>query len=168
MYTRIFRESREHTSSDFPSLPSGRQSSVPHVSVADVRVIRPPKWWFRQDSKGGALTPRAQSPLHQALFLPSRIPTSSSFSCGCPAAAAAKSHQSCPMLCDPVDRSPPGSSVPGILQARTLERVAISFSNAWKSKVKMKSLSRVRLLTSSKKPLSIFSLSSRIPLPHIS
>ena len=168
MYTRIFRESREHTSSDFPSLPSGRQSSVPHVSVADVRVIRPPKWWFRQDSKGGALTPRAQSPLHQALFLPSRIPTSSSFSCGCPAAAAAKSHQSCPMLCDPVDRSPPGSSVPGILQARTLERVAISFSNAWKSKVKMKSLSHVRLLTSSKKPLSIFSLSSRIPLPHIS
>ena len=48
------------------------------------------------------------------------------------AAAAAKSHQSCPTLCDPIDGSPPGSPVPGILQARTLEWVAISFSNAWK------------------------------------
>ena len=46
------------------------------------------------------------------------------------AAAAAKSLQSCPTLCDPIDGSPPGSPVPGILQARTLERVAISFSNA--------------------------------------
>ena len=62
------------------------------------------------------------------------------------AAAAAKSLQSCPTLCDPIDASPPGSPVPGILQARTLERVAISFSNAWKWKVKVKSLSRVRLL----------------------
>ena len=60
-------------------------------------------------------------------------------------AAAAKSLQSCPTLWDPIDRSPPGSSVPGILQARTLEWVAISFSNAWKWKVKVKSLSRVRL-----------------------
>ena len=62
-----------------------------------------------------------------------------------PAAAAAKSLQSCPTLCDPIDGSPPGSPVPGILQARTMEWVAISFSNAWKWKVKMKSLSRVRL-----------------------
>ena len=61
-------------------------------------------------------------------------------------AAAAKSRQSCPTLCDPVDGSPPGSAVPGILQARTLEWVAISFSNAWKWKVKVKSLSRARLL----------------------
>ena len=60
-------------------------------------------------------------------------------------AAAAKLLQSCPTLCDPRDGSPPGSPVPGILQARTLERVAISFSNAWKWKVKVKSLSRVRL-----------------------
>ena len=58
----------------------------------------------------------------------------------------AKSLQSCPTLCDPKDDSPPGSPVPGILQARTLEWVAISFSNAWKWKVKVKSLSRVRLL----------------------
>ena len=55
----------------------------------------------------------------------------------------AKSLQSCPMLWDPIDGSPPGSPVPGILQARALEWVAISFSNAWKWKVKVKSLSRV-------------------------
>ena len=61
-------------------------------------------------------------------------------------AAAAKSLQSCPTLCDPIDGTPPGSPVPGILQARTLEWVAISFSSAWKRKVKVKSLSRVRLL----------------------
>ena len=60
--------------------------------------------------------------------------------------AAAKSLQSCPTLCDPIDGSPPGSPVPGILQARVLEWVAISFSKAWKWKVKVKSLSRVRLL----------------------
>ena len=58
----------------------------------------------------------------------------------------AKSLQSCPTLCDPRDGSPPGSPIPGILQARTLEWVAISFSNAWKWKEKVKSLSRVRLL----------------------
>ena len=62
------------------------------------------------------------------------------------AAAAAKSLQSCPTLCDPIDGSPPGSPIPGILQARTLEWVATSFSNAWKWKVKVKSLSRVQLL----------------------
>ena len=62
------------------------------------------------------------------------------------AAAAAKLLQSCPTLCDPIDGSPPGSPVPGILQARTLEWVAISFSNVWKWKVKVKSFSRVQLL----------------------
>ena len=62
------------------------------------------------------------------------------------AAAAAKSLQSCPTLYDPIDSSPPGPPVPGILQAKTLEWVAISFFNAWKWKVKVKSLSRVRLL----------------------
>ena len=62
------------------------------------------------------------------------------------AAAAAKSLQSCPTLWDPIDDSPPGSPISGILQARTLEWVAISFCNAWKWKVKVKSLSRVRLL----------------------
>ena len=62
------------------------------------------------------------------------------------AAAAAKSLHSCPILCDPMDCSLPGSPIPGILQARTLEWVAVSFSNAWQWKVKVKSLSRVRLL----------------------
>ena len=68
------------------------------------------------------------------------LPNSSS------SAAAAKLLQPCPTLCDLRDGSPPGSCVPGILQARTLEWVAISFSNAWKWKVEVKSLSRVRLL----------------------
>ena len=62
------------------------------------------------------------------------------------AAAAAALLQSCPTLCDPIDSSPPGSRVPGILQARNLEWVAISFSNTWKWKVKVKSLSCVQLL----------------------
>jgi len=62
------------------------------------------------------------------------------------ATAAAKSLQLCPTLCNPIDGSPPGSHTPGILWARTLEWVAISFSNACKWKVKVRSLSRVRLL----------------------
>ena len=60
--------------------------------------------------------------------------------------AAAKSLQSCRILCDPIDGSPWGSPVPGILQARALEWVAISFSNTWKWKVKVKLLSRIWLL----------------------
>ena len=67
------------------------------------------------------------------------------YPCFLTAAAAAKSLQSCPTLCDPIEGSPPGSPIPGILQARTLEWVAISFSNAWKWKVKGKSLSHVWL-----------------------
>ena len=63
-----------------------------------------------------------------------------------PTTVSAKSLQSCPTLWDPIDGSPPGSPIPGILQARTLEWVAISFSNAWKWKVKVKSLSCVQLL----------------------
>ena len=66
-----------------------------------------------------------------------------------PAATAAKSLQSCLTLCDPIDGLPPGSPVPGILQARTLEWVAISFSNAWKWKVKVKLLSCVQLSATS-------------------
>ena len=69
------------------------------------------------------------------------LPVDSRVYCYC----CSKSHQSCPTLCDPIDGSPPGSPVPGILQARRLEWVAISFSNAWKWKVKVKSLSCVRL-----------------------
>jgi len=90
------------------------------------------------------------------------------------AAAAAKSLQSYLTLCDPIDSSPPGSPVPGILQARTLEWVAISFSNVWKWKVKVKSLSRVRFFATPwtaayQAPPSIgFSRQeywSRVPLP---
>ena len=65
------------------------------------------------------------------------------------AAAAAKLLLSCPTLCNPIDGSPSGSPVLGILQARTLEWVAISFSNAWKWKVKVKPLSRIQLLATS-------------------
>ena len=61
------------------------------------------------------------------------------------AAAPAKSLQSCPTLCNPIDGSPPASPIPGILQARTLEWVAISFPKAWKWRVKVKSFSRVQL-----------------------
>ena len=63
-----------------------------------------------------------------------------------PVAAAAKSLQSCPTLCNPIDGSPPGSSFPRILQAKTLEWGAISFSNVWKWKVKVMSLSVIWLL----------------------
>ena len=73
-------------------------------------------------------------------------PSSPSYSA---AAAAAKSLQSCRTLCSPIDGSPPGSPVPGILQARTLEWVALSFSNACKWKVKVKSFSHVQLLATS-------------------
>ena len=72
--------------------------------------------------------------------------TISSFSKSAVAAAAAKSPQLYPTLCDPLDGSPPGSAVPGILQARTLEWVTISFSSAWKWKVKVKWLRRAWLL----------------------
>ena len=68
--------------------------------------------------------------------------------CMCNASAAAvKSLQSCPTLCDPIDGSPPGSPIPGFLQARTLDWVAISSSRAWKWKLKVKSLSHVRLFS---------------------
>ena len=69
--------------------------------------------------------------------------------------AIAKSVQSCLTLCDPIDGSPPGSPVPGILQARTLEWVTISFSSAWKWKVKVKSLSCVSLTLSNQMDCSL-------------
>ena len=83
-------------------------------------------------------------PWSPLLVLP--FSTSSWNQSGIPIPATAKSLQSCPTLCDPIDGSPPGSPVPGILQARTLEWVAISYSNAWKWKVKVKVLSHVWLL----------------------
>ena len=93
-----------------------------------------------------ALTPKAliQAPLWERPSL--RYLGHCNHNCGYLWPATAKSLQSCPTLCDSIDGSPPSSPVPGILQARTLEWVAISFSNAWKGKVKVKSLSRIRLL----------------------
>ena len=91
-------------------------------------------------------------------------------------AAAAKSLQSCPTLCDPIDGSLPGSSVLGILQARMLEWIAISFSNAWKWKVKVKSLSHVWLFmtpwTAAYQAPPTMGVSrqeywSRLPLPYL-
>ena len=92
------------------------------------------------------------------------------------AAAGAKLLQSCPTLYDPIDSSPPGSPVPGILQARTLEWVDISFSNAGKWKVKVKSLSHVQLFVTpwtaayQAPPSMGFSRPeywSRVPLPSL-
>ena len=84
--------------------------------------------------------------LSQTQFLIYKRHTISTFpDCFKAAAAAAKSLQLCQTLCDPIDGSPPGSAVPGILQTRTLEWVAVSFSNAWKWKVKVKSFSHVWL-----------------------
>ena len=98
-----------------------RRAAAPNwfvmASGSQVTLIR--DWWF--------------------MFLPSNGP-----SVFLPSTTTTKSLQSCPTLCDPIDCSPPGSPVPGILQARTLEWVAISFSNARKWKVKVKSLSRVQ------------------------
>ena len=98
------------------------------------------------------------------------------FSPSSSSAAAAKSLQLCPTLCDPIDGSQPGSPIPGIFQAKVLEWVAISFSNAWKWKVRVKSLSCVRLLASPwtaayQAPLPMgFSrqeYSSGVPLPSL-
>ena len=85
------------------------------------------------------------------------------------AAAAAKSLQSWPTLCDPVDGSPPGSPVPGILQARILEWVAISFSSAYKWKVKVKSLIHVWLLQPTRllRPWDLPGKSTGVKLPSL-
>ena len=80
---------------------------------------------------GFSLTRRVQGDYSRKYLEAATVAYASS---GLTAAAAAKLLQSCPTLCDPIDGSPPGSPVPGILQARTLEWVAISFSNAWKVK----------------------------------
>ena len=99
--------------------------------------------WIAMPSSRGSPWPRGQT----HIFCVSCI-AGGFFTAEAPAAiAAAKLLQSCPTPCDPRNGSPPGSPVPGILQARTVEWVAISFSNAWKWKVKGKSLSRVRLFT---------------------
>ena len=133
-------------------------------------------WWavvygsqrVRHDWATNAFTPSSRA---ITMVLPSVFHSSSPSS---PVAATAKSLQSCPTLCDPMDCSLPGFSIHGILQARTLEWVAISFSNAWKWKVKVKLLSHVWLLaipcTAAYQALPSMGFSgqqywSRVPLP---
>ena len=106
-----------------------------HASVVREHVTCPKEWV----NKWTQITNECK------IRISSKFESNSTPSFNCIAAAAAKLLQSCPTLCDPIDGSPPGSSVPGILQARTLEWVAISFSNPWKWKVKVKSLSRLWL-----------------------
>ena len=96
--------------------------------------------WTLCEDEGQNQGPASASPERYETGSPLKQPNLLTLDLGllASAAAAAKSLQSCPALCDPIDSSPPGSPVPGILQARTLEWVAISFSNAWKWKVKVK------------------------------
>ena len=117
-----------------PSLCDPMDFSLPDSSVHGIFQGRIQEWVAISHSRGSS-QPRDWTCISSVSCIASGFFTA--------AAAAAKSLQSCPTLCDPIDGSPPGSPVPGILQARTLEWVAISFSNAWKWKVKVKSLSRV-------------------------
>ena len=105
-----------------------------HMMVIFIIIDRP-FFWTRESSTFAASTLENVHDLQSVSFIPHP-------QC---AAAAAKSLQLCPTLCDPIDSSPPGSPVPGILQARTPEWVAVSFSKAWKWKVEVKSLSCVPL-----------------------
>ena len=123
-------------SKDFQLMPGGKGLMIKRETDGNIDFQQVPAWTNDANDHG---KPGPDTSLYSVLP-----------QCKCTlelsAAAAAKSLQSCPTLCNPIDSSPPGSPVPGILQARTLEWVAISFSNAGKWKVKVKSLSRVRLL----------------------
>ena len=120
-----------------------QQQCVPSVLEAGSPRSRCRQGWFLPRPFSLVLDPHLVFPLCLSVLLFFLILTT--FKDFIAAAAAAKSLQSCPTLCDPIDGSPSGCPVPGILQARTLEWVAISFSNAWKWKVKVKSLSRIWL-----------------------
>ena len=115
-------------------------------AVSQLRILE----WVAISSSRGSASPRNRTWVSQVSCIGKWIlyhwATWGAQNSAAAAAAAAKSLQSCPTLCNPIGGSPPGSTVPGILQARTLEWVAISFSNAWEWKVKAKLLSSVRLL----------------------
>ena len=112
--------------------------TVAHLAQS-MEIPRQEYWrWCAISYSGNFLDPRINPASLASPVLVGRFFTT--------AAAAAESLQSCLTLCDPIDCSPPGSPIPGILQARTLEWVAIAFSSTGKWKVKVKSLSRVRLL----------------------
>ena len=116
-----------------PSLFNPMDCSPPGSSVHGILQARILEWVAIPFSKGSSW-PRGRtlvSHISDRFFITHKD-----------AAAAAKSLQLYPTLCDPIDGSPPGSAVPGILQARTLEWVATSFSNAWKWKVKVKDIIR--------------------------
>ena len=113
-----------------PTLCDPMDCSLPGSSVHG--ILQPGKLeWVSISFSRGSSQPRNRTQVSCVSCIDRCIPY--------PAAAAAKSLQSCPTLCDPIEGSPLGSSVPGILQARILEWVAISFSNAWKWKVKSES-----------------------------
>ena len=121
--------------------------SLPCSSVCGILQARILEWVAMSSSRGfSQLRDQTQVSLIEGGFFTKWATREAQWQTAAVAAATAKSLQSCPTLCDPIDSSPLGSPVPGILQARTLEWVAISFSNAWKWKVKVKSLSHVQLL----------------------
>ena len=127
-----------------------RQTGLTSMAVQVVKILKQPLSWTPLTlplSPGGHLDAPYNASLKinalSSIVLKARVPEPWS---GSILISTAKSLQSCLTLWDPIDGSPPGSPIPGILQARTLEWVAISFSNAWKWKVKMKSVSHVRLL----------------------
>ena len=129
LFNLIFKALRDHTLTFLSTLPLIHKRSSTPSAVLYIYPVLPSLPWYLSSLLPGILS-KLTPPAAAAAA----------------AAAAAKSLQSCPTLCDPIDESPPASPVPEILQARTLEWVAISFSNAWKWKVKVKSLSCVRLL----------------------
>ena len=127
-----------------PILCNPMDCSLPGFSIRGIFQARGLEWVAISFSRASSRPrDRTQVSALQTDALPSEPPGKPYMQLA--AAAAAKSLQLCPTLCDPTDGNPPGSLIPGILQARTLEWVAISFSNAWKWKVRVKSLSCVRL-----------------------
>ena len=125
----------------YPTLCSPMDCNMPGSSVHGILQARILQWGAISSSRG-SFWPRTQTRVFYLAGLLSNGPPRSLTA----AAVAAKSLQSCPTLSDPIDGSSPDSAIPGILQTRTLEWVAISFSNAWEWKVKVKSLSHVWLL----------------------
>ena len=131
--------------SDPFAIPWTAAHQAPLSGIFQARILE----WVAISSSRGSFQPRDQTHISGLSCIAGGFSTTELTGKPFQWYAAAKSLQSCPTLCDPIDGSPPGSPVPGILQARTVEWVAISFSNAWKWKVKVKSLSRVQLLATS-------------------
>ena len=128
-----------------PTLFNSMDCSLPGSSVLGILQARILEWVAIPFSRG-SFQPRDWTQVFCISGRSFTIWATRKYILHIPAAAAAKSFQSCLTLCDPIEGSPPDSLIPGILQARTLKWVAISFSNAWRWKVKVKPLSRVQLL----------------------